>query len=468
MDPEQRADNRRRILAHIAQHETEGGVLRIGALAEALGVDPQHTVVEVERLIEGGCIAGTLQKALTGGNPGPWYLTDPRLTDRGVREVESHEPSTLPAEHLHVLEVIYATFRRVGSWPSVEYVDRVLDQEGIDLLQVLPEISETLLIRPSVAYGAVPHGNLIVTLRGLTLCAGAAEDLERLLCALKLCVDRERTAPALAPNATVAVTVSAADVLTACQPDSRPWEPGASTRVFWLLQGLQSIWSSCSNATDAGWSMTLTRGIRAYRGVTTLEDVLGIQEQQAAPPPNPLGTVRRRSATTAPSVIPMGGTAAPPVPPPSPPSVFILMPFQEPWSNDTHARIEAACDELKAEWPTLQWRRADQIAKPGRITDQIVEAIRDSTVILADITGSNPNVMFEVGFARALEKPLVLLNQNPDNSPFDLRDFRQIAYAPGTPAKTLDDLQQMLRNVLHDGASRRAPQPSVGALRTSP
>lgn len=201
-------------------------MLRIGALAEATGTNPQRTVVEVEQLIEGGYIVGTLQKALIGGNPGPWHPSDPRLIDRGADAAVARELSKFYDEQLHVLELIDDTFRVVGSWPSVEYVDRVLDREGIDLLQVLPKTSATVLIRFPGQSGHVPYGNHVVTLRWLTLCAGGMGDMAWLQCQPQLWVDRERGSPALAPNATVAVTVSAADVLTACQPDSRPWDLG--------------------------------------------------------------------------------------------------------------------------------------------------------------------------------------------------------------------------------------------------
>ncbi|MDA8332301.1 MAG: hypothetical protein M0027_14095 [Candidatus Dormibacteraeota bacterium] len=454
MAEEHQAERADRILAYVAEHEAEGVVLTVGTLAEATGIDPQHIVVEVERLIEGGYIAGTLQKLATGGDRRPWFLTHPRLTERGVLRAGRHPLGPPPAVQQRVLQVIYDSFRQVGSWPSAEYVDRVLDHEGIDLVQVLPDIPESLLVHPQVAGGGVPRGTLIVTLQGLTLCADAEADLEQFLCALKLCVDRERTVPALAPNEPAAVMVTAADVLAECQQGDRSWEPGASTRVLRLLQTLPSIWSGSTGPTAEGWSLTLARGIRAYRGVETLEDVLRVQEQQAAPLTTPPAIVRRERARLLPTGLRVGGAAAPPAPPQAPPSAFILMPFREPWSDDTHACIEAACASLKAEWPELQWRRADQIAEPGRITDQIMEAVRASTVVVADITGSNPNVMFEVGFARALAKPLVLLNQDPDSSPFDLHDFRQIAYATATAAKTKADLMRMLRNVLRAAATR--------------
>jgi len=40
----------------------------------------------------------------------------------------------------------------------------------------------------------------------------------------------------------------------------------------------------------------------------------------------------------------------------------------------------------------------------------------------------NPNVMWELGYASAYGKPLVVLNQDPRGSPFDLQQVRQVKY----------------------------------------
>ena len=42
----------------------------------------------------------------------------------------------------------------------------------------------------------------------------------------------------------------------------------------------------------------------------------------------------------------------------------------------------------------------------------------------------NPNVMLEIGYARALKKPVLLLTSEPDTLPFDLRTQRALVYEP--------------------------------------
>jgi Tetratricopeptide repeat/Nucleoside 2-deoxyribosyltransferase len=105
--------------------------------------------------------------------------------------------------------------------------------------------------------------------------------------------------------------------------------------------------------------------------------------------------------------------------------VFVLMPFAAEF-DDVYMIIRDACAEESLGIDVL-CLRADDIQVPGKITDQLMREIDQSDVIVADLTGSNGNVMYELGYAHALGKPTILLNQTAD-SPFDLRGHRQILY----------------------------------------
>lgn len=62
--------------------------------------------------------------------------------------------------------------------------------------------------------------------------------------------------------------------------------------------------------------------------------------------------------------------------------------------------------------------------------NSIVNSIRNSTIIIADITPDNPNVFYEVGYAHALNKPTILLCEKSirHKLPFDVSGFRTIFY----------------------------------------
>jgi hypothetical protein len=72
--------------------------------------------------------------------------------------------------------------------------------------------------------------------------------------------------------------------------------------------------------------------------------------------------------------------------------------------------------------------RADEHHKPGSVTAKVVTAILDADVCVADLTGRNPNVMYEVAIAHAADKPVILLQQEQGGPPFDFADERVIHY----------------------------------------
>lgn len=72
---------------------------------------------------------------------------------------------------------------------------------------------------------------------------------------------------------------------------------------------------------------------------------------------------------------------------------------------------------------------SEQEYEPGRIDDQIIKSIKESDFCIADLTESNPNVMYEVAFAHSLGKPVILITKGEiKNIPFDIRHHRTIKY----------------------------------------
>ena len=77
--------------------------------------------------------------------------------------------------------------------------------------------------------------------------------------------------------------------------------------------------------------------------------------------------------------------------------------------------------------------RADQISEPGIITTQVIQHIIDDAMVIADLSGRNPNVFYELGIAHALKKPVVLVSSNEEDVPFDVRHIRVIYYDVNDP-----------------------------------
>ena len=72
--------------------------------------------------------------------------------------------------------------------------------------------------------------------------------------------------------------------------------------------------------------------------------------------------------------------------------------------------------------------RASDIQSAQNIMRDIFEAIIRSDLIVADLTGSNANVFYELGIAHALKRPVILLTQIIDDVPFDLQAYRLVEY----------------------------------------
>ncbi len=70
--------------------------------------------------------------------------------------------------------------------------------------------------------------------------------------------------------------------------------------------------------------------------------------------------------------------------------------------------------------------RADKISEPGIITSQVIEHIINDSMVVADLTGPNPNVLYELAIRHAIRKPLVQLIQKGERVPFDVAATRVV------------------------------------------
>lgn len=70
--------------------------------------------------------------------------------------------------------------------------------------------------------------------------------------------------------------------------------------------------------------------------------------------------------------------------------------------------------------------RADQITRPGSITNQIIENIIQSNLVIADLTGHNANVFYELAIRHASRKPVIQIIEKGEIIPFDIAFMRTI------------------------------------------
>jgi len=202
-------------------------------------------------------------------------------------------------------------------------------------------------------------------------------------------------------------------------------------------------------ADPSHWSRRLNHEtVHAFKGVTSIGDYLAAQQRVISSGATPPAVA---TETTANAV--------------SRTDVFVIMPFSEPWSDSTYAFIRRAIGRLDASDGALHLYRADDIAEPGQITQQVRDSIAAAHVTIADITDVNPNVMWELGYADGLGRTIVILNQRPGSSPFDMRDRRQVAYSA---VPTAEDEEALLRHIveaLRIGSGKLFTDPGTEAER---
>ncbi len=123
---------------------------------------------------------------------------------------------------------------------------------------------------------------------------------------------------------------------------------------------------------------------------------------------------------------------------------FVMMPFAAQLGGYFATIWEPAIEKAG-----LKAVRADDAQfGPGKIIDQIYRSIRESKVLIADLTTRNPNVFYELGLAHALEKPVVLVSGSEDDNPFDLRHIRVIFYDTSDPFWGQKLIDKVAENIL--------------------
>lgn len=141
---------------------------------------------------------------------------------------------------------------------------------------------------------------------------------------------------------------------------------------------------------------------------------------------------------------------------------FVLMPFgrkmlrddvEFDWDAHYKEVVAPAIQELE-----MQPIRADDIFGSQPLMDRVWRGIQEAEVVVADLTGRSPNVLYELGLAHVIGKRVILLTMNPDDIPTDLGQYVQVRYSSvgRDLIRFVRDLKENLR------AARREPQGESG------
>lgn len=118
--------------------------------------------------------------------------------------------------------------------------------------------------------------------------------------------------------------------------------------------------------------------------------------------------------------------------------IFILTPFHDNYSEE-YKVIREACTQSG-----FNAYRGDENYIKGDIFPEMLKLIVKANLIIANVNGRNPNVLYELGIAQALDKPVILISSEPDKLPIDIKSKRFLVY------RNYTELQEMIRKELQN------------------
>ncbi len=157
-----------------------------------------------------------------------------------------------------------------------------------------------------------------------------------------------------------------------------------------------------------------------------------------------------RSATRAAEFLGPGAVSTNPI------RCFVIMPYSERWSDDVEKIILEVCGEVGLEFTIAK-------SMEGRfVPHDIWNGITGAGVIVADLSGANPNVTYEVGLADVLGREVIMICQGT-KVPFDFLGQRLVQYEDSlTGARLLrEELTTRLRR--HKDKIAAGPEPKPGS-----
>ena len=150
---------------------------------------------------------------------------------------------------------------------------------------------------------------------------------------------------------------------------------------------------------------------------------------------------------------------------------FVIMPFA-PTFDEVYETIKEA---LEGSELSFNCSKANDLQGGGSIIEDILREIAEAEIVIADLTGRNPNVFYELGIVQMLKdvEKVILLRQDADSIPFDVKVFRCILYKQTIQgAKELKEklvagvkavAEKSFRFKLLQGGDYKFPQKVMGA-----
>jgi hypothetical protein len=104
--------------------------------------------------------------------------------------------------------------------------------------------------------------------------------------------------------------------------------------------------------------------------------------------------------------------------------------------------------------------RSDLISEPGIITNQIIDRLFNDELVIADLTGNNVNVIYELALRHAFRKPAIQIKDSQDILPFDIQGTRTISFDYrffDSVAKCKEDIVKQIKVIESDPNKIESP-----------
>ncbi len=121
-------------------------------------------------------------------------------------------------------------------------------------------------------------------------------------------------------------------------------------------------------------------------------------------------------------------------------SLFVLTPFHDDFMDEFES-ISRVGRRMG-----FNVSRGDERVHSGEIFPHLLRLLVEARIVVANITGRNPNVFYELGIAHALDKSVILIAHKKAEVPFDVRSKQIIFYSDNLELERL--LEPMLARII--------------------
>ncbi|AQH03713.1 hypothetical protein A9R05_32425 (plasmid) [Burkholderia sp. KK1] len=129
--------------------------------------------------------------------------------------------------------------------------------------------------------------------------------------------------------------------------------------------------------------------------------------------------------------------------------VFVVMPFSPTKTSSGEQWTETYEHIFQPAVVSAGYTCSRAEVSTGSLISSIIDDLRTSRIVVADITDQNPNVFYELGVRHALSKRTIIVSQRAEDIPSDLRGYWAIVYgrAPSEVAKFRNELARIISSI---------------------